>query len=339
MTAADWTEARLDALQDAFLARTLPAAEWTHEAHLLVGLMLARRLPEAELLPFLRQAISAYNLASGGENTDAAGYHDSVTAFYAASLAAFARATADLPRAEAAERLLASLLADRAIIARAYEPTTLKTVAARRERAPWDHPEFDPEALAAEALASADPFVIRLATEDDIVVLHPLMQAAIGELQKPFLAASAIEASREVMGIDTQLIADRTYFVVELRFGERRGFTVGCGGWSRRATLFGGDHSPGRDAAPLDPASQAARVRAMYTRPGFERRGIGRRILAACEAAAAREGFAACELAATLAGEPLYRACDYGVVERFEAETRAGQSIPLVRMRKTLPRR
>lgn len=181
-------------------------------------------------------------------------------------------------------------------------------------------------------MTSDDPFVIRLATEADIPELHPLMQAAIGELQKPFLATEAIEASREVMGIDTQLIADRTYFVVELKSG----LAVGCGGWSRRATLFGGDHSAGRDAALLDPARDPARVRAMYTRPGFERRGIGRRILAACEAAAASEGFSACELAGTLAGEPLYRASGYEVVERFEAETRAGPRIPLLRMRKAL---
>ena len=336
MTAAPPSEARLDALLDGFMARTLPAAEWTHEAHLLVGLMLARRLAEAELLPFLRQAISAYNLASGGENTDTAGYHDSVTAFYAASLAAFARATADLPRAEAAECLLTSPLADRAILARAYAPSTLKSVAARRQCAPWDHGDFDPEALADEALAKADPFLIRLATEADIPILDPLMQAAIGELQKPFLTPEAIEASREVMGIDTQLIADQTYFVVEARSGAHRGLAVGCGGWSRRATLFGGDHSAGRDAALLDPARDAARVRAMYTRPGFERRGIGSRILAACEAAAASEGFAACELAGTLAGEPLYRARGYGVTARFEAETRAGPQVPLLRMRKTL---
>jgi GNAT superfamily N-acetyltransferase len=175
------------------------------------------------------------------------------------------------------------------------------------------------------------PFIIRAATEADIPVLHPLMQASIGELQKAFLAAEAIEASREVMGIDTQLIADRTYFVVE-----HEGLAVGCGGWSRRATLFGGDHSAGRDAALLDPASEPARVRAMYTRPGWARRGIGRLVLQTCEAAAAAEGFSACELAGTLAGEPLYIASGYFVVERFEAPTRAGPSIPLLRMRKAL---
>ena len=174
-------------------------------------------------------------------------------------------------------------------------------------------------------------FALRLATPADTPTLRALMGAAIGELQKPFLTPEEIAASREVMGLDTQLIADGTYFVVD-----HQGQAVGCGGWSRRATLFGGDHSAGRDAALLDPAREPARVRAMYTLPGWARRGIGRRILHACEAAAAAEGFAACELAATLAGEPFYRACGYTVVEAFEAPTRAGPAIPLRRMRKAL---
>ena len=174
-------------------------------------------------------------------------------------------------------------------------------------------------------------FAIRLATEDDVPVLLPLMHDAIGALQKPFLPPEAVEASREVMGLDTQLIMDRTYYVVQ-----RGALAVGCGGWSRRATLFGGDHSAGRDAALLDPAKAPARVRAMYTRPGWERRGVGRLILAECETAATAEGFSACELAATLAGEPLYRAAGYTVVERFEAPTRVGLPIPLLRMCKRL---
>jgi GNAT superfamily N-acetyltransferase len=175
-------------------------------------------------------------------------------------------------------------------------------------------------------------FSIRTAVEDDIPALRPLMDAAIGELLRPFLPPEKIEASREIMGLDTQLIADRTYYVVETG-----GLAVGCGGWSRRTTLFGGDHSAGRDAALLDPAREPARVRAMYTRPGWERRGVGRQVLERCEAAAAAAGFAACELAATVGGEPLYRACGYQPIERVEAPTRAGLAIPLVRMRKTLP--
>ena len=330
MTESPWTQSRLDSLLTAFLDRSLPPERWTHHAHLLVGTMLARRLPEAELLPFLRQAISAYNLASGAQNTETAGYHESITAFYAAALGAFARATQTLPTAEAARRLLASPLADRRIVTRAYDPATLKTAQARLSLAPWDRAEFDPEALAAEGLAGV-AVVIRTAREDDIDTLRPLMDAAIGELLKPFLPPAMIEASREIMGLDTQLIADRTYFVVE-----SGGLAVGCGGWSRRATLFGGDHSAGRDAALLDPAHEPARVRAMYTCPGWERRGIGRLILQRCEAAAAAEGFAACEMAATLGGEPLYRASGYEIVERFEAPTRTGLAVPLLRMRKAV---
>jgi GNAT superfamily N-acetyltransferase len=118
---------------------------------------------------------------------------------------------------------------------------------------------------------------------------------------------------------------------------EAGGVIAGCGGWSRRATLFGGDHSAGRDAALLDPATEPARVRAMYTHPDFTRRGVGRMVLEACEAAAAAEGFRACELAATLAGEPLYRACGYEPIEPFKAATPSGVEVPLIRMGKPLP--
>ncbi len=154
---------------------------------------------------------------------------------------------------------------------------------------------------------------------------------SIGELQAAFLTPAQVEASFDVMGLDTQLIADRTYFVVEAD-----GAIAGCGGWSRRATLFGGDHTAGRDAALLDPETEAARVRAMYTHPDFTRRGVGRLILATCEAAAAAEGFRRAEMAATLAGEPLYRACGYEVIEPFDGVTAQGARVPLKRMGKAL---
>jgi GNAT superfamily N-acetyltransferase len=171
----------------------------------------------------------------------------------------------------------------------------------------------------------------RLATEDDLPELRALMSLAISELQRGFLTETQIEASRAVMGLDTQLVADRTYFLVEAD-----GAIAGCGGWSRRATLYGGDHStPLRDAALLDPRCDAARVRAMYTHPGFVRRGVGRLILSLCEAAAAAEGFARAELMATLAGEPLYRACGYEEIERIGAPVN-GVALPLVRMGKTI---
>jgi GNAT superfamily N-acetyltransferase len=179
--------------------------------------------------------------------------------------------------------------------------------------------------------AVAETLALRMATADDAPMLRVLMDRAIRELQSAYLTHEEVAASFAVMGLDTQLIADGTYFVVMA--GQR---LAGCGGWSRRATLFGGDHSAYRDAALLDPAREPARVRAMYTDPDFARRGVGRMILAACEAAAAAEGFGACELAATLAGEPLYLACGYHQIERFREPTPAGIEVPLVRMGKRL---
>lgn len=175
------------------------------------------------------------------------------------------------------------------------------------------------------------PLSHRLALRRDIPAIEPLMAASIRGLLPQFLPPAAVEASFEIMGLDTQLIDDATYFVVECG-----GELAGCGGWSRRATLFGGNHSAGRDAALLDPRTQPARVRAMYTSPAFARRGVGRLVLALCEQAAAAEGFSRVELAATMGGEPLYRACGYQDIERFEAPTQAGIRIPLVRMGKRL---
>jgi GNAT superfamily N-acetyltransferase len=156
------------------------------------------------------------------------------------------------------------------------------------------------------------------------------MAASITHLQKPFLSDAQIEASRHVMGLDSQLIADRTYFVVH-----DRTTIAGCGGWSRRATLYGGDHARNRNARLLDPATEPARVRAMYTAPDYARQGVGRLILALCEQAAAAEGFGHVELGGTLAGEPLYTACGYHVTEHI-TETVNGTPLPLLRMRKAL---
>jgi GNAT superfamily N-acetyltransferase len=172
----------------------------------------------------------------------------------------------------------------------------------------------------------------RLATEADLPALRRLMALAIDTLQAGFLDAAQIVASRAVMGLDTQLVADRTYFVVE-----DGGRLAGCGGWSRRATLYGGDHSTAlRDSALLDPSRDAARVRAMYTHPDFARRGVGRLILEVCEAAAAAEGFRRVQLMATLSGEPLYRACGYAEIERTASAEIDGIAVPLVLMGKSI---
>jgi GNAT superfamily N-acetyltransferase len=170
----------------------------------------------------------------------------------------------------------------------------------------------------------------RLAAEADIPALTALAAAAIDVHLAAVLTPAQLAASRQLMGLDSQLIADRTYFVVE-----ENGQLAGCGGWSRRATPYGGDHSPGRDAGPLDPATDAAKVRAMYTAPGFERRGVARLILSVCETAAKDAGFARVELTATMSGQPLYEACGYTALEAFH-DARAGEPVPLLLMGKAL---
>lgn len=170
----------------------------------------------------------------------------------------------------------------------------------------------------------------RLATEADIPALIPLIDDAIAVHLAAVLTPAQLAASRQLMGLDSQLIADRSYFIVEAE-----GRLAGCGGWSNRATPYGGNHSPGRDTATLDPAVDAARVRAMYTAPGFERRGVARLILSLCEAAAKDAGFGKVELTATMSGRPLYEACGYQPIEAFH-DDRAGEPVPLLLMTKTL---
>jgi len=176
----------------------------------------------------------------------------------------------------------------------------------------------------------------RLATLEDVPALTAVMDAAIVELQRDYLDDEQIAASRSIMGIDTELIADGTYFVVE-----SEGAIAGCGGWSRRATLYGNSGSAGRDSRLLDPAREPARVRAMYTNPVFARRGVGRLILSLCEQAAAAEGFTRLELMATLAGEPLYTAYGFRPLERVPDATLglARAPVPCVRMEKPISRR
>ncbi len=166
----------------------------------------------------------------------------------------------------------------------------------------------------------------RLATADDVPAIRALMALSIDRLQRDFLPPELVAASHAVMGLDAQLIADRTYVVVEAA-----GRLAGCGGWSRRATLFGGDHAAVRDDALLDPGRDPARIRAMYTHPDHARRGIGRLVLGWAETAAAAEGFARAELAATLAGVPLYATCGWTAIAPFTAG-----GVPMVRMGKGL---
>lgn len=175
-------------------------------------------------------------------------------------------------------------------------------------------------------------FSHRLARIDDLPALNTLMTRSIEHLQHGFLSPEQVRASHQVMGLDTQLVKDRTYFLIECD-----GHLVGCGGWSWRATLFGGDDSMvAREPAPLDPATDAAKIRAMYVDPDYARRGIGTMIMTLCETAARDAGFAKVEMMATLAGVPLYRMCGYSEIEAVEATTREGIVVPLIRMGKAL---
>lgn len=174
-------------------------------------------------------------------------------------------------------------------------------------------------------------FTSRLAQESDMPAMTALMNAAISTLQKDFLTGPQVAASFEIMGLDSQLISDQTYFII--LYGDT---IVGCGGWSRRMTLFGGNQTNGRDDALLDPHRDPARIRAMFTHPLWTRKGIGRLILDLCEAAARAEGFRRCQLAATLAGNPLYRAAGYTPVEHFTAQTSQNIEVPLIKMAKSL---
>ena len=170
-------------------------------------------------------------------------------------------------------------------------------------------------------------FTHRKAVLADLPELHALMEISIRKIIGTFLDQARVEASYEFMGVDTQLIKDRTYFVVEL--GQK---IVGCGGWSRRATSYGGDHTTGRDSRLLDPITESARVRAMYTHPDYARQGIGRLVLSLSEDEASTEGFHSLELTATVAGEPLYAAYGFSVNERIEVPTSTGITVPCARM-------
>jgi GNAT superfamily N-acetyltransferase len=176
-------------------------------------------------------------------------------------------------------------------------------------------------------------FSTRSAVRDDVSELQHLMETSMRILLPGHLSPEEVAASFSIMGLDSQLIDDGTYYVIEAT-----GRLAGCGGWSRRATLFGGDHTQGRSEKLLDPAIDAARIRAMYTHPDFARKGVGRMILAQCETDAAKEGFWRFELAATMAGVPLYLACGFVEEGRFFAETPSGVGVPLARMVKSLVR-
>lgn len=168
---------------------------------------------------------------------------------------------------------------------------------------------------------------LRIATMADAAAITGLIEHSIDGLLTGVLTPVQVERSRSFMALDTQLIQDHTYFVAT----ELSGRIAGCGGWSFRATVYGGDCTQGRDARRLDPDREPARIRAMYTHPAFVRRGIGRMILTASEKAAVEAGFQKAVLGATIGGEPLYRACGYREISRS-----LDGGVPIITMGKDL---
>jgi predicted N-acetyltransferase YhbS len=173
---------------------------------------------------------------------------------------------------------------------------------------------------------------LRLACDGDIPALEALIEHSVRELQAAEYSTAQMDgALGSVFGVDRQLISDQTYFVAE-----KDGAIIACGGWSKRASLFGSDSARTAEDALLDPLQDAARVRAFFVHPGHARCGLGRAILVACEEAIRAARFRAIELVATLPGVPFYRAFDYQTDERYEVPLANGLSLPVVRMSKNL---
>jgi GNAT superfamily N-acetyltransferase len=179
-------------------------------------------------------------------------------------------------------------------------------------------------------------FSLRKAVPADVPVLETLIEASVRGLQAQDYSPSQIESAlASVYGVDSQLIADGTYFVVQAN--SVGGVIVACGGWSKRKTLYGGDVWKAREDSLLDPLTDAAKIRAFFVHPDWVRRGIGTLLLDACEQAAMAEGFRRFEMGATLSGVSLYRARGYVSLENLGVPLANGESLPIVRMEKRLP--
>jgi GNAT superfamily N-acetyltransferase len=180
-------------------------------------------------------------------------------------------------------------------------------------------------------------FLVRQAVAADVPRLRELIEASVRGLQTADYSAEQIEgALQSVYGVDSQLIADGTYFVAEKISAEQ--LIVGCGGWSQRNTLYGGDQYAGREDSLLDPARDAAKIRAFFVHPQWTRRGIGGMILHACEDAAKAAGFKRLEMGATLSGVAFYKAKGYREVENQAVPLGNGQVLPIVKMSKQVRR-
>jgi GNAT superfamily N-acetyltransferase len=177
-------------------------------------------------------------------------------------------------------------------------------------------------------------FTIRLATTADIPALRELIDKSVRVLQRKDYSTEQLDAALgTAYGVDTQLIADETYYIVEA-VGEK--VLAACGGWSMRKTLYGSDHGPYRDNSMLDPAREAAKIRAFFVHPEWTRRGIASLILKTCEDAAYARGFRRFEMGATLTGVPMYAARGYAKGEQIEVPLPNGLSLAVVRMSKTV---
>lgn len=174
--------------------------------------------------------------------------------------------------------------------------------------------------------------IIRAATKEDIPELERLIAASVRALSLPYYSIEQIESAlMNIFGVDSQLIFDGTYYVAEID-----GRMVGCGGWSKRKTLYGGDQTKEGADPMLNPSTEPARIRAFFVHPEFARRGIGKSLIETCERAASSANFKAIELVATLPGEPLYEAFGYQVKERFDIPLPAGLGLPVAHMRKEI---
>ena len=183
-----------------------------------------------------------------------------------------------------------------------------------------------------EASSTEASIIIRRASSEDIPALQALIEVSVRKLSASYYDQNQIESAlTNVFGVDSQLIEDGTYFVAETG-----GQIVGGGGWSKRKTLFGGDQYKTDQDLLLNPATDAARIRAFYVHPEWSRRGIARKIVLACESAAKTAGFRTLELVATLPGEPLYLAMGYRNMGAHPIPLPGGESLPAFRMEKRL---
>ena len=175
---------------------------------------------------------------------------------------------------------------------------------------------------------------LRIATMEDVPALNALIAASARALSAGFYSSLQIEALlTHVFGVDTQLIADGTYYLIN---ADGENAPAAAGGWSARRTLYGGDQAKAGEDSRLDPRVDAARIRAFFVHPRFARRGLGRQLYDECERAARAAGFQRFELMATMPGEPLYAALGFSVTERVDAQLPGDVVVPLARMEKRI---